>query len=321
MRGLALLPLLAAGFAGGCDAGGPVAVPVPNVIAPLAVEVPNLPVGRPSSIEIRVFNRGLADARLELEVTEPFQLPADRLLVPAGRERDVLLVLSPEVYEPIAGTLTIREGGRPLRVALAVGVTADADGDGRPALAAGGDDCDDEDPGVAPGLPEIEDGTDQDCDLWVDEDFVQPGDLLVTEIHLEPFAGPDAAWVEIVNRSARPIVLDHLEVAGPTGLAFLEGGLLDIGERALLCGPAAAWTCVGPLPPGLALGGSFEIRLDRPVESLNTSILVSQPGVAWELRASALAAGQNDTPELWCPAENPLPLGERGTPRGPPSCD
>jgi glycosylphosphatidylinositol phospholipase D len=50
------------------------------------------------------------------------------------------------------------------------GVSGDEDGDGALAQAFGGDDCDDTDPGVAPGLPEQCDGVDQDCDGRVDED-------------------------------------------------------------------------------------------------------------------------------------------------------
>jgi hypothetical protein len=40
----------------------------------------------------------------------------------------------------------------------------DADDDGFPGLACGGDDCDDEDPAAYPGAPEICDGVDLDCD-------------------------------------------------------------------------------------------------------------------------------------------------------------
>ena len=49
----------------------------------------------------------------------------------------------------------------------------DADGDGDDALAVpGGTDCDDRDPAVSPGTPELCDGLDQDCDGLIDEDIV-----------------------------------------------------------------------------------------------------------------------------------------------------
>ena len=52
----------------------------------------------------------------------------------------------------------------------------DEDGDGHPPYDAGGDDCDDADPGVYAGAEEHCDGLDEDCDLRVDEDPVDPVD-------------------------------------------------------------------------------------------------------------------------------------------------
>jgi hypothetical protein len=51
-----------------------------------------------------------------------------------------------------------------------IGACADRDGDGHRAAACGGDDCDDTDAGVAPGVAELcRDGIDNDCDALSDE--------------------------------------------------------------------------------------------------------------------------------------------------------
>ncbi len=51
-------------------------------------------------------------------------------------------------------------------------VDPDADGDGFESIAAGGDDCDDDDPNTYPGAPEVCDGKNNDCDAAIDEDAV-----------------------------------------------------------------------------------------------------------------------------------------------------
>ena len=103
---------------------------------------------------------------------------------------------------------------------------ADVDGDGygdaaSPGGCSGGgtyvpndDDCDDSDAGVNPAGTESDDGTDEDCDGWVDEDFVVVGDIVVNEINRRSSIGGtgvqnNASWVELVNTSTRTIDLDN----------------------------------------------------------------------------------------------------------------
>jgi hypothetical protein len=73
-------------------------------------------------------------------------------------------------------------------------------------------DCDDSDPQKNPGEVEIDDGEDNDCDLFVDEDFVSTGDLILTEVHRqarfgEISANSDGTWLELYNTSNRTIDL------------------------------------------------------------------------------------------------------------------
>lgn len=94
-------------------------------------------------------------------------------------------------------------------------------------------DCDDAQPLAAPGLAEVcdgidndcdgsvdlgavevDDGLDQDCDGFVDEDFLIVGDLVITEITRQPGFGSGsveyaAVWFELYNRSGRDVNLSN----------------------------------------------------------------------------------------------------------------
>lgn len=76
------------------------------------------------------------------------------------------------------------------------------------------DDCDDADGTVNPDAVESDNGADDDCDGWSDEDFVGTGDLIISEINKRTVNGGtavdnDASWVEVYNTSARDIDLSN----------------------------------------------------------------------------------------------------------------
>ena len=84
----------------------------------------------------------------------------------------------------------------------------DADGDG----SLDANDCDDANAAVYPGAAEADNLTDDDCDGWVDEDFVAAGDVVVTEINRQSrFGGAgiqnNGSWVEVYNTSDRTVDL------------------------------------------------------------------------------------------------------------------
>lgn len=81
----------------------------------------------------------------------------------------------------------------------------DVDYDGYPSDV----DCDDRDPNVFPGAPEIRDGKDNNCDPngKADEGLIVPGDIIITEILYDSSEIPDERfeWFEVFNPTDIPI--------------------------------------------------------------------------------------------------------------------
>ncbi len=79
-------------------------------------------------------------------------------------------------------------------------------------------DCDDNNAAINPGASESDNLTDDDCDDYVDEDFVSAGDIIVTEINKRSQIGTasivnDASWVEVYNTSDRTVSLANWVIA------------------------------------------------------------------------------------------------------------
>jgi hypothetical protein len=100
------------------------------------------------------------------------------------------------------------------------------DGDGDGWLPCGADDldpeeldCDDSDSAVSPGASEVGDSAaDEDCDGLIDEGGWAAGDLVLSELLVNPEAhsDPDGEWIELFNASGRSVYLN--------GLTLVSGG-------------------------------------------------------------------------------------------------
>ncbi|MBM4367025.1 MAG: lamin tail domain-containing protein, partial [Deltaproteobacteria bacterium] len=119
---------------------------------------------------------------------------------------------------------------------------ADGDGDGYDAAV----DCDDANAAVNPGASESDNLTDDDCDDYVDEDFVSVGDIIVTEINKRSQIGTgaivnDASWVEVYNTSSRTVSLANWVIArGITGgnqvyIDPASAPVIAAGDYAVFC--------------------------------------------------------------------------------------
>jgi hypothetical protein len=114
--------------------------------------------------------------------------------------------------------------------------------------ASGTDDCDDTDGTVNPGAAEADDLVDDDCDGWVDEDFVAVGDVIVSEVTRLPRFGtaaavPDGQWFELYNTSTRDVDLSNWYISRTTSTVArtgvyvdpADGVILGAGEYAVFC--------------------------------------------------------------------------------------
>lgn len=148
-----------------------------TTLAPLAVEFGRVPPGSVAGRDVTLANTGSADLTVADVV---FSHPSFGLelafpqAVPAGTSLVLPIRFTPTDLLPAEGELTVRVGelslptvvlrGNDCQAGLPEAYDVDQDG-----VTTCGGDCNDDDPTVRPGTPEVADGVDQDCDTIVDE--------------------------------------------------------------------------------------------------------------------------------------------------------
>ncbi|MCB9678501.1 MAG: putative metal-binding motif-containing protein [Alphaproteobacteria bacterium] len=194
------------------------------------------------------------------------------------------------------------------------GADDDRDGDGFPVAA----DCDDLEPTAFPGALELDDGVDQDCDGLVDEDFVQRGNAVFSEVHTQPSVAA-GAYVEVYNLGPGGLQLDLLTLSGVPIVALAP---LEPGVAGLICASGdrtqnGALDCYGVAP----IPDSGAIELHRGTALLDElDLAVAAPGLetAADIDTRFLDPDDNDEPAAWCASQSTAPSGDAGSPNALP---
>ncbi|MCK6502456.1 lamin tail domain-containing protein [Myxococcota bacterium] len=250
-----------------------------------------------------------------------------------GATAVVEIVFSGAEYGDFSATLDITSNDVDLpSVSLPVTgtVVADADGDGHDTVAAGGDDCDDTNPEVYPRENELaRDLVDDDCDGTVDEDWIEQGDVIITEIMMNPVAVGDAygEWFEVKNTSSELIDLGGWRLTSDDGdeLTVDAGVRIDPGA-VLVFGLTSDTTLNGGVPvdveytrEDLSLADTADAIFvyvgDKAVSEVSYS-------AGWPITAGSSLSldpyfGPDDnltSPDLWCAATSEYGVGDQGTP-------
>jgi len=186
----------------------------------------------------------------------------------------------------------------------------DADGDGWNSC----DECDDTNPDISPDQPEVDTtSADEDCDGFIDESPWTHGDLVLTELMINPVqtSDPKGEWFEVFNASDRVIHLNGVSVITDLSTERItadEPLPVQPGQRVVL-GPNSDTTSNG----GVAVahqtletsltneGGSLALFADvRELDTVTWDATVPE-GASYMLDPHHLSADDNDDAQWWCP--------------------
>ena len=215
----------------------------------------------------------------------------------------------------------------------------DADLDGHDHIDYGGSDCDDSDASIAPGAAEIQDLIDQDCDGFIDEDLIVPGDVMVSEVMVTPLrtAEWDGEFFELYNASDFDINLINWHIADSDTSIQIDSPLIISAGGFLVFG-------VNDNP---ATNGGVAVDYVYDFDTLNFShsadqLRIEMDGLTigtiaysptWDVEVGRTLSLDMDFididayPDLgldvvnhasvWCPSISAMGGGDRGTPGAP----
>ena len=228
--------------------GDPIADDCPVLsLSTEAVDLTGAVLGEPLSAEVAILNDCAVGAEAEdLELNLAWRngisaglladFPETATLAP-GESLSFTLTYTAEGYGEVETAIELGSNAGTATVEVAAGTDPDQDGDGALAPEVGGDDCDDFDAGRFPQEAEsAQDLVDEDCDGLVDEDFVSPDDVRITEFLSNPAEVGDAygEWFELTNQTDADLDLVGWVISGDDGDSHTIASSVILPARGLV---------------------------------------------------------------------------------------
>jgi len=279
---------------------------------------------------VRVSNTcgdDLAVSSVTVSGDEAFELDSGADSVPGEGEAPLAVAFTTDDYRQHVAELVLESANGPTTIVLTGAADPDQDGDGVDAFEAGGTDCDDTDADITEARDEEVNGRDDDCDGLVDEDFIEAGDIVMTELMLTPAAvtGRAGQWVEVKNQGRRLVDLRGWTLSGPSGRYVVQDSVRLSGGDTAVLGFEADTSLNGGVELDGVLDGSAEalptqgwfltLAVDgRAINVLSDKKWPEEAGKAIGLDPTIIDPAEATRAEFWCTASTALESGDYGTP-------